>query len=265
MTGSDTIARKDIRKAELDFLLARLAPGSRVLEIGAGSGYQASLIAAAGHAVDAVDVQIWEERQFDVVRYDGANLPFEDARFDAVFSSNVLEHVVPLDDLEAEIRRVLKPDGFALHVVPSHWWRLWNSLTWYPALPKTIRSALAHVRAERRQEPAVTAPGDGSGRSSAPPAARPKWRRYLKWFGTLLASPRHGERGNRFTEFFHFHPSWWRDHFRRAGFRIEECRPSHIYYSGNYLLGPHLPLAARQRLSRLLGSSTWVYLLRQGE
>lgn len=262
MTGSDTISRKEIRRAELGYLLARLAPASRVLEIGAGSGYQAALIAAAGHAVDAVDVQIWDERQFEVVRYDGANLPFEDARFDAVFSSNVLEHVVPLDELEAEIRRVLKPDGFALHVIPSHWWRLWNSLTWYPALPKIIRSALAHVRAETPDAPSPVPSGDAPDSAATGPA-RPKWRRYLKWTGTLLASPRHGERGNRFTEFCHFRPAWWRRHFRQSGFEITECRPAGIYYSGNYLLGPRLSLAARQRLSRLLGSSTWVYVLRK--
>lgn len=262
MTGSDTISRREIRKAELGYLLARLAPGSRVLEIGAGSGYQAALIAAQGHAVDAVDVQIWDERQFEVLRYDGASLPFEDARFDAVFSSNVLEHVVPLDELEAEIRRVLKPGGFALHVIPSHWWRLWNSLTWYPALPKTIRSALAHVRAERTAATPAS-PLPGAEPKPAAPAPRPGWRRYLKWAGTLLASPRHGERGNRFTEFCHFHPAWWRRHFREAGFELAECRPAGIYYSGNYLLGPRLPLAARQRLSHLLGSSTWVYVLRK--
>jgi SAM-dependent methyltransferase len=267
--GPDDISRGEIRAIELANLLDRLPAGSRLLEIGAGSGYQASLIAAAGHQVEAVDLHLWGKRVFEVKPYDGVNLPFETASFDAVFSSNVLEHVVRLDELEAEIARVLKPDGFALHVIPTHWWRLWNSVTYYPALPKIIRGALGHLRQEKATpdavDPAQPKPqaADENGSQAATPP-RPRWRRWLKWLGTLAASPRHGERGNRFSEFFYFHPRWWRRHFTANGFTLTTDYPAGIYYSGNYLLGPRLALRTRQRLSKLLGSSTHVYVMEKG-
>jgi SAM-dependent methyltransferase len=45
-------------------------------------------------------------------------LPFEDARYDIVFASHVLEHVPDDHQAIAEIRRILKPGGIALLPVP---------------------------------------------------------------------------------------------------------------------------------------------------
>jgi SAM-dependent methyltransferase len=55
------------------------------------------------------------------VYYDGKTLPFADASLDSVFSSEVFEHVFNLDELLAEIRRVLKPGGQFLVTVPFCW------------------------------------------------------------------------------------------------------------------------------------------------
>lgn len=53
------------------------------------------------------------------VKMDLHDIPFEDNSFDAVFCNHVLEHV--RDDVRCmqEIRRVLKPDGFALCQSPQ--------------------------------------------------------------------------------------------------------------------------------------------------
>jgi SAM-dependent methyltransferase len=45
-------------------------------------------------------------------------LPFEDARYDLVFASHVLEHVPDDRKAIAEIRRILKPGGIAVLPVP---------------------------------------------------------------------------------------------------------------------------------------------------
>ena len=52
------------------------------------------------------------------VRANLTDLPFQNAQFDLVFASHVLEHIK--DDLKAlaEIRRVLKPNGIAILPVP---------------------------------------------------------------------------------------------------------------------------------------------------
>jgi SAM-dependent methyltransferase len=57
-------------------------------------------------------------------------LTFGDASFDAVLTSEVLEHVADLDRALAEIARVLKPGGLHVFTVPSD-----------PGLPRTVERA----------------------------------------------------------------------------------------------------------------------------
>src|SRR6185436_17362644 len=83
-----------LRSAESELLLAHLRPGMRVLELGGGNGLQARLLHEHGCVVTSVDVpgrQRPEVQHFPVEDYDGIHVPAEDASFDAVFSSNVLE------------------------------------------------------------------------------------------------------------------------------------------------------------------------------
>lgn len=55
------------------------------------------------------------------VFYDGKRIPFSDGRFDAVFSTEVLEHVFNPDEILAELHRVLKPNGQMLLTCPFFW------------------------------------------------------------------------------------------------------------------------------------------------
>ncbi len=47
--------------------------------------------------------------------------PFPENHFDFVFSNMVLEHAQNYAEMFAEISRVLRPDGFSLHVFPSRY------------------------------------------------------------------------------------------------------------------------------------------------
>jgi SAM-dependent methyltransferase len=53
--------------------------------------------------------------------YEGRALPFEDNSFDAVFSSQVLEHVVDIDLSLSELFRVIRPGGQILATLPFVW------------------------------------------------------------------------------------------------------------------------------------------------
>ncbi len=50
--------------------------------------------------------------------YDGKHIPFENNTFDCILSTEVFEHIFNLDELLAELNRVLKPDGTILITCP---------------------------------------------------------------------------------------------------------------------------------------------------
>ena len=58
----------------------------------------------------------WNE-QIDVF-YDGQKIPFEDEYFDAVFSTEVFEHIFNLEEILKEINRVMKVSGKILITCP---------------------------------------------------------------------------------------------------------------------------------------------------
>jgi ubiquinone/menaquinone biosynthesis C-methylase UbiE len=82
--------------------LARWAPQGKVIGIDAA---EAPLVQARALARDLAVTNV-EFNQADVF-----NLPYEDARFDVVFSSALFCHLSGLDSVLAEIKRVLKPGG----------------------------------------------------------------------------------------------------------------------------------------------------------
>jgi SAM-dependent methyltransferase len=55
------------------------------------------------------------------VYYDGKHIPMPDGSFDAVFSSEVLEHIFNPDEILPELNRVLKHGGKILLSVPFCW------------------------------------------------------------------------------------------------------------------------------------------------
>ena len=115
-----------------------LTPGSRVLDAGAGFGRHAFELARRGHRVVAVDYaagevdgtrdtftamvdagEIRADRVAGVLRGDATQLPFADGAFDAVITSEVLEHIAADTAAIAELTRVLRPGGVFAATVPS--------------------------------------------------------------------------------------------------------------------------------------------------
>jgi SAM-dependent methyltransferase len=122
---------KAIRLAELERCVPLFPSGCRILEIGAGSGWQAGVLQQKGYTVSAIDIpssRYAGMQVFPVIPYDGHHIPFESASFDVLFSSNVLEHVPHVGELQEEIRRVLAPGGLAVHLLPTASWRFWTHL-----------------------------------------------------------------------------------------------------------------------------------------
>jgi SAM-dependent methyltransferase len=102
------------------------APGKRILESGCGSGRWMAYFERLGHRAFGIDdslaplaVAHAHDPNLRVVRGDALRTPFRDHSFDVVFSSYVAEHFEEgPETLLREIRRVLKPDGLLILVVP---------------------------------------------------------------------------------------------------------------------------------------------------
>jgi ubiquinone/menaquinone biosynthesis C-methylase UbiE len=220
----------------LDYVGTRL-DGCDLLEIGSGEGLQLNELAKRCKSVQGIDIAespYTNSRVAPIRNYDGRHIPFADASFDVVYSSNALEHIAHLDQIQLEIRRVLRPRGIAIHVLPTHSWRFWTSVSHYPSL---FRHA----------------------------TFRPDWQSSFRAFASSVASslvaPRHGERGSRLTEYFYFRPSWWSQRFRSDHWQVEFDRPIGIFYTGNLFLGPSLSMNARRSLARWLGSACHLFVL----
>jgi ubiquinone/menaquinone biosynthesis C-methylase UbiE len=119
------------RLYELEEVLKVMPASGRVLEIGAGAGWQAEMLKARGYEVVAIDLptsNLRADRIVSITEYDGHTIPFPDKTFDIAYSSNVLAHIPQIFEFQREIQRVLKDNGVAIHVVPSASWRIWTNL-----------------------------------------------------------------------------------------------------------------------------------------
>ena len=205
-----------LRKAEIDDIVRHFEPGSRVLEIGAGTGEQAAELNRRGFNITAIEIQnsnYAADRMFPIMNYDGRHIPLPDASVDIVFSSNVLEHIPDLAQMHLEISRVLKPGGHCVHVLPTHSWRFWTIISSYPdafvcllsALPSLLPHALpSHIELRRLTN---------------------AWYRCARYIGGRIYQRRHGETGTAISELWRFHPNWWRHNFQANGFTIVQDEP----------------------------------------
>ena len=110
------------------FLLAAVDRGDRVLDVGCGEGaFCAELEAAGAHpfGVDIAEQAVARARarhphlRFEMVAPHGP-LPFDDAEFDVVWASEVIEHVADTARWLSELRRVLRSGGRLLLTTPYH-------------------------------------------------------------------------------------------------------------------------------------------------
>jgi SAM-dependent methyltransferase len=226
-----------IRAYEIAQLATRLKPGSYILEVGAGTGYQAKALSDRGFRVVAIDLpqsKYSDRRVFPVADYDGKTLPFPDRTFDIVFTSNVLEHVSSLERLLAETRRVLKPHGYCIHAMPTVTWRVWSSLSGYIDLPPYLLAVMSgHLR--------------------------PGWRGFGKMVLGHLIPRSHGKVHPLFVELWTFSRMYWIKKFEKNGFQVVRAEPMRLFYTGWSVLGSSLSLRRRERLANFLGSSCTLY------
>lgn len=106
-----------------------LVEGKDVLDVASGEGYGSAMLASRARSVRGVDishdaVNHATERYaaLDNLRYlqgSAAAIPLADDSVDVVVSFETIEHLLEQDEMMAEIRRVLRPDGILVMSSPN--------------------------------------------------------------------------------------------------------------------------------------------------
>jgi SAM-dependent methyltransferase len=253
MKENTPIQLADLRRTEFTGVQHFFRSGVHVLEIGGGTGYQASLIASTGASIDSIDVAEplpGVEIHFPVRTYEGKALPFPDDYFDVVFSSNVLEHIPDLRTTLSEVRRVMKSDGRAIHILPTPAWRTWTSLSHYIHISRRLVELVSGRRHSQKSAPPA--------RAGKPVRARGTWNAIKR----VLRDGPHGEYPSAISELWYFSRRRWLKLFQETGFELVEDRPSGIFYTG-YGTFPSISIERRRELAGILGSATRVFIMRK--
>lgn len=102
--------------------------GKRVLDLACGEGYGSHLLASRAGQVTGIDLseaaiahalETYQHPALDYQQGDATAIPLADDSIDVVVSFETLEHLSPQDQMLAEFRRVLRPDGLLIISTPD--------------------------------------------------------------------------------------------------------------------------------------------------
>ncbi len=284
----EKIHRQNKRTKEMTLILETLskvlpaAAGRRVLEFGAGAGFQIPFLRELGH-VSALDVALEPSLKtmqgIDVFECSIAQTPFSNGSFDLIFSNHVIEHLEDPPAAFEELKRIGKPDCIYAFSVPTniwlllsvpaqYWSRLKRALGNKMPIPAShsepaedfkmgeesqsqsseiLRPPLKFQRTQddKKGEGPVTASASNAETAQAPadPGTVPASSRDCPFWSKLL--PRgHGVEENFVRCYEQFKISRWKDFFSAQGFVIRETKPLLLYGPSEFPVIPTLPAAA---------------------
>lgn len=231
------------------WLAAQGRRGANLLEIGGGNGFLANELTTLGFQVTSIDPRPREPSYFPVQPGNSTQLSFADDSFDVIFSSNVLEHIPPIDAAIREMKRVLKPGGIMIHTMPTpmntlltmlgqpigYWGGLWFVLRQAAgllrkALPPSRKAASLSSKETHDSSAKPTATGQSVSKADLIRAME-----LVNPLRLLIPEP-HGVSPSCFEELWDWRPKVWCDRFGKHGLTVKEVKPLPLAYSRHALL-----------------------------
>jgi 2-polyprenyl-3-methyl-5-hydroxy-6-metoxy-1,4-benzoquinol methylase len=240
-----------VRDIEIEILASSLNKNQKILEIGSGDGYIASLLKYKyGLNVIASDLEPRFPQYINVLKVDGQSTYFQDKEYDAIISLHVLEHIEDIDMAMNEFKRLLKDDGKMYHLVPSKSTMLFTSLM----------QPLSYIRA-------IYLYLNGYFISKYLPFRNRNILRFIKSFITtlnpfnLIWGSGHGVY-NRLNCFKNWSISNWKKVFIKNNLEIIDVKQSNITYSMHKIF-PFKFLYIRKLLVKMGGASANLFIVKK--
>ncbi|WP_409185586.1 class I SAM-dependent methyltransferase [Amycolatopsis sp. VS8301801F10] len=144
-------------RSSYELLRDEIAGAGRVLDLACGDGFLLDLLAAAGHQavgldLSSTDLALAKQRSATVVEGRAQQLPFADHAFDAGVSHMAFMLMTDIDQVAAELARVLRPGG-QLSLVLSGTSGTADRGEARTLFGKLLRETLSEVPAEQRLSP----------------------------------------------------------------------------------------------------------------
>lgn len=108
--------------------VAPLVAGKAVLDVASGAGYGSAMLARTAASVVGVDISpeavehakaTYPQPNLSFMEGSASELPLADASFDVVVSFETIEHLLAQEQMLAEIKRVLRPNGVLVISSPN--------------------------------------------------------------------------------------------------------------------------------------------------
>ena len=219
------------RKKEIDIVFSVLPQHfASALEIGAGDGYQATLLAPHMDKLISSDLNLRRLKKslkvpivvYKTIDADSMEGVFGDKTFDFIFSSSVLEHLHDPAKFLMATYKILTDYGFAVHIVPSRHLKIFYLVLYYPNLALLV---LDRLWGKLRGKPFFRGASinfDNNPNAKANSSSKKDTSR-LKRF--IFPTP-HGNYLSHTQEFSAWSKNKWESLFLDAGYSI------HVYIKG---------------------------------
>ena len=182
---------------------------STALELGAGNGFQATLLSkyvsrliSTEFNPDILKNKNTESIEYRICNAEEAVNAFDRKGFDLIFSSNLLEHLANPRKALSGIRELLKDDGITIHIMPNPFWKLCHMLFYIPNRCLIVLERILNNKPIRTN-------------------SMPKTRTVKKsLMHSLLTIKPHGVSDGNIKEFFAFTKSRWIREFEKANLEL---------------------------------------------